>query len=217
LARAYVAQAEAWGERFTAALGERFVYPADELFLLAGAALPPVEYYGAFPQLENGIGMVRTFLDAWDGGRGRLPGRLRAPSRLGLVTGRLASRFLAPMAAELSGIGGLQVDLLVVDNDYFGRGIGVSGLLTGRDILARVRGGGPWDRILLPPNCINGEGLTLDDMTVAGLEQAVGAPVSVGSYDLAGTVLEALGQRRRRRSGAGRQLSELGCHVGRGR
>lgn len=214
LAGRYLAEAEAWGAAFKARLGERLVYAADELFLLTGHPPPVRSYYDAFPQIENGIGMVRSFLDTWEREHRRLPDSLSAPAHLALVTGNLAAPFLAPIAAQLNQIGGLRVELLVVANDFFGHGITVSGLLTGQDILRRIEGG-PWDAVFLPPNCINGEGLTLDDMTVPLLQEAAGVPVAVGQYDLAGALREFLEGARMKWEGSGRQLSELGYYAGR--
>jgi NifB/MoaA-like Fe-S oxidoreductase len=50
-----------WQKRFLGAVGRRVVYASDELYLLAGCALPPVDEYDDFPQHENGIGMARSF------------------------------------------------------------------------------------------------------------------------------------------------------------
>lgn len=213
-AESYLADADRWGERCARDLGERFVYPGDELFLMVGSLPPPADYYDAFPQIENGIGMVRTFLDRWELGRTDLPNDLDRPLHLALVTGRLASRFLTPMVDGID-TGGLRAEVVVVDNDFFGTGITVSGLLTGRDILRAVRGG-PWDLVVLPPNTVNGEGMTLDDMTVPRIEADAGLPVTVGEYDLAATLLRCIA-RESVAQGSGRQLSELGFYVGRNR
>ena len=212
IAEGYLAEAERWGERCARDLGERFVYPGDELFLMVGRPPPPAGYYDAFPQIENGIGMVRTFLDRWDRGRTTLPAGLDRPLHLAIVTGRLASCFLTSMVADLE-IGGLRADVVVVDNGFFGPGITVSGLLTGRDIIGALRGG-PWDLAVLPPNTVNGDGVTLDDLTVAGLEAASGIPVTVGDYDLAASLRRCADQESVAH-GRGRQLSELGFYVGR--
>lgn len=214
LATEYVRQAEEWGDRYRQDLGERLVYAADELFLLTGQLPPSRSYYDAFPQIENGIGMVRSFLDRWEDGRGRLPDRLEHPLRLGLVTGQLASFFMAPIVAQLNQIEGLAVELLAVTNHTFGHGITVSGLLSGRDILDRLAKGA-WDLVLLPPNCINGEGLTLDDFTLADLQQQAGVPITVGQYDLPATLNDLFAGQPLAVQGSGRQLSELGYFVGR--
>ena len=211
----YAAAAEAWGLQFKARFGERFVYPADEIFLLTGRPLPEASYYDAFPQLENGIGMVRSFLDTWNETSKRLPARTAKAMRIGLLTGRLAERILVPLVDRLNAIANVQIDLLPVDNDFFGHGITVSGLLTGCDMAARVRDGIQRDLVLLPPNCINGEGLTLDDMTVPQLAEEAGVPLAVGGYDLVESIERFWADQSVKVQGEGRQLTELGYYIGR--
>ena len=211
----YAAAAAAWGLQFKARFGERFVYAADEIFLLTGRPVPEASYYDAFPQLENGIGMVRSFIDTWAEASKRLPARTAEAMRIGLLTGRLAERILAPLVARLNAIENVQVDLLAVDNDFFGRGITVSGLLTGRDMAARVRDGIQRDLVLLPPNCVNSEGLTLDDMTVPQLSAEVGVPLAVGGYDLVESLERFWTGQGVKVQGEGRQLTELGYYIGR--
>ena len=215
LATEYLAAAELWGDHFRQRCGERLVYAADELFLLVGQIPPTVEYYDAFPQLENGIGMVRAFLENYASSLPKWNPNIKENSRIGLVTGRLAEPVLAPLVAELNEETQLELDLLPVDNDFFGHGITVSGLLTGRDIIARVRDGKERDLLLLPPNCINGDGLTIDDMTVIQLSEVVGRPFAVGSYDLVDTLARYCSGTGLSSEGAGRQLDELGYFVGR--
>lgn len=217
LAREYLGQAETWGREFQGSLGERFVYAADELFLLQGEEPPPARYYDAFPQIENGIGMVRTFLDRWAAGRSSLPDEAPRPLRLGLVTGHLAAGFLRPIAVDLNGIRGLTAEVIEVVNEVFGHGITVSGLLTGQDILKRLQEGPGWDLVLLPPNCVNGGGLTLDDFTVPGLAEASGATLAVGDYDLAVCIAGCLDGTWAAVTGTGRQLAELGYRLERSR
>ena len=215
LARTYLAAAGCWGDACVAELGERFVYPGDELFLLAHSPPPAAAYYDAFPQIENGIGMVRTFLDRWEQGRACLDSGPGRPLRIVLVTGQLAMTFLQPMVAGLGSVSDLTLEVVPVANDFFGHGITVSGLLTAQDIVPRLRSGS-WDLAVLPPNAINGDGLTLDDATVADIEAGAGVAVTVGDYDLASTLRSCFTEDPVR-LGRGRQLSELGFYVGRRR
>lgn len=215
-AQIYLDTTNRWGDVCLADLGERFVYAADELFLLTGKMPPAAGYYHDFPQIENGIGMVRTLIDGWHASQDQLAALSATKGRLAVVTGRLAARFIAPLIDSARDEFGLPVELVVVDNDFFGHGITVSGLLTGQDI-ARALKGGAWDVAVVPPNCINGDGLTLDDMTMADLAEASGLPVAVGDYDLIGTLSRCLTVTPEELSdkGKGRQLSELGFYVGR--
>ena len=216
LAAEYLDQCGFWGDAFLSELGERFVYPADELFLLVGRGIPPGEHYDTFPQIENGVGMVRRFLDSWKQHKGQRNGGPPRPLHLALVTGVLASAFIGPIADELNALPSLRADVVTVDNEFFGRGITVSGLLTGVDIATQLRGG-PWDVALLPPNCINGDGLTLDDLTVPQLEVECGVPITVSDYDLASSLSAYFSDPRAAVAGKGRQLSELGFTIGRGK
>ena len=160
--------------------------------------------------------MVRAFLDTWKSESAELPTEISEPKRIGLITGRLAEEVIKPLVARLNRIENLEVDLLAVDNDYFGHGITVSGLLTGRDIVARLRGEPQRDAIVLPPNCINGDGLTLDDMTVSQLIEEAGVPITVGSYDLMGSIEKVWSGLDIEIQGEGRQLTELGYYIGPG-
>ena len=125
------------------------------------------------------------------------------------------------LVGELNSVDGLAVDLIPVDNRFFGPGITVSGLLTGEDVLAALDGGA-WDLVCLPPNCVNGEGLTLDDMTVAEIGRRSGLRITVGRNELESTVRSFLVEDDAgttppplRQEGEGRQLSELGYFLGR--
>ena len=209
----YLVQAETWGDRCCEEIGERLVFAADELFLRCRGTVPEAGYYSDFPQIENGIGIVRDFLDTWEAGRASLPASILPQRRhIAIVTGQLARLFLEPLITQAEQIAGLRIELIALHNDYFGHGITVSGLLTGADIEARLKGGN-WDTVLLPPNCINGDGVTLDDLTIPELERRCGVPLAVGEYDLAASLKRCLAGGGAKLSGRGRQLSELGFTI----
>ncbi len=165
--------------------GERFVYGSDEMFLLAGRPIPAADYYHAYPQLENGVGMARSFLDSWSGESHLLSRHVARGARVGVVTGQLAASFLAPVVEQIGRLSALTAELIVVPNRYFGHGITVSGLLTGQDILETLAGRSDLDVAFLPPNCINTDGFTLDDWSVSALSAKLQLPLVVGTYHLA--------------------------------
>jgi len=87
------------------------------------------------------------------------------------------------VAAKLNQIENLHIDVAAVRNHFFGETVRVAGLITGRDILEQLERPGEYDRIILPPRCVNTDGLLLDDLSPADLQQALGVPVRVSNND----------------------------------
>jgi NifB/MoaA-like Fe-S oxidoreductase len=180
---ALVRSIEGWQDEFRAALGTRFVWAADELYLSAGIALPPAPAYEGFAVAEDGIGLVRRFEDAWARALGRRRARLPRPRRVTVVTGELFAPRMRALLDRLA-VPGLTVDLAPIRNEFFGRGIGVAGLLTGRDIqlqLGDAAGGGRGlgDEVLVPAVTLrDGAGVFLDDLTPPDLAASLGTPVT---------------------------------------
>jgi putative radical SAM enzyme (TIGR03279 family) len=167
----------AWQADCRARLGTRFVFAADELYLLAGLEPPAAREYEGFPLEEDGVGLVRRFTDGFARASRRLPARVAPARRVLVVTGEM---FGARLAALLGGVrvGGLEVSVRPVANDFFGGNIGVAGLLTGRDILAQLSRDAGGDLVLLPGVALkDGEGVFLDDLTPADLSADLGVAV----------------------------------------
>jgi len=187
---------EPWQEAFRAQHGITWVQAADELYLNAGVAIPPAEHYDGLPQYENGIGMVRVFLDEWDAAGERDTAREPEAARTTVVTGELFAPVLDGLvrAADLA-----HVRMLVVPNAFFGGNVNVAGLLTGADIAAAISADadGPDARYLVPDAVLSAEGLTLDDMTFADLAQAAGAAVRLVSSDATHLAEELFGRSNR--------------------
>ena len=177
--RDVIRRAEAWQRRFRRERGETFLYLGDEFYLMDGGpgAVPPSRHYDGFPQLEDGIGLTRVFLDDWAGLK-RRRGASR-PDLCGVRATLACATLIAPtmrrVVAEFNALTGAAIEVVAVPNRYFGPEIVVSGLLTGSDILAALRetpGEGP---ILLPRAMFSRlNGLTLDDMSIEQLEEALG-------------------------------------------
>lgn len=173
-------QVAGWQRQYRRGYGSRIVFAADEFYLRAGKAVPPAKEYEGFPQLENGVGLVRRFLDAWKRVEKRLPSRT-PPRRAVVVTGALARAVLGPVVARLNLVEGLQVTLLPVANRFFGTTVTVAGLLTGRDIRAALKkslkGLPRPDLVVVPAAALKDRYVFLDDTTCSDLAAAVGCPV----------------------------------------
>ncbi len=161
-------------------LGSAFIHLADEFYLTAGQEVPPAAAYEGFPQLENGVGLARLFLDEWSAVRDKLPEGV-PPRRVTVVTGRLGAQLLAPVAEHLNRIRGLHLDLAVVENDFFGRTVTVAGLLTGTDIRKQLRGKMLGDLVVVPQSALRNGHLFLDDTTLPELQNALRVPVVAAS------------------------------------
>lgn len=170
--------------RFKSEFGSYFIYLADEFYLTAGRPLPNAERYEDYYQYENGIGMMRYFMDQFLDQQRSFPKKLNTPCRMAIVTAELAQPFLEnTVLPALNSIAGLDVSLVVVRNQFFGTTVKVTGLLTGSDIFNQLIDHPPVDFILLPANCLNHEGYFLDDWTVALLSQRLNQPVHIAGID----------------------------------
>lgn len=154
--------------------GRTFVYLADEFYLLSGRPLPPAEYYDGFPQLDNGIGLARSFVEDFKQAAEEAGERVAAVSdagkghrRLAVVSGTSIEPLLKRLAASLERID-VEVVMVPVPNEHFGTTVNVSGLLTAHDMLAKLRGiDKEVDGIMLPESALRtGDNIFLDDMSL---------------------------------------------------
>ena len=178
-AKEVLACIHAWQERMYREYGIHFVHASDEWYVMADEDLPEADRYDGYLQLENGVGMLRLFLDEFDEAMEiveKEPDRYGSVSgELSVVTGRMAYPYIRGMADRITErFPQLTVHVYAVTNDFFGELITVSGLLTGRDIIAQLRGRRLGTRILLPQNVLrSGEDYFLDDVTVDEVERAL--------------------------------------------
>ena len=177
-----VEQVEAYQRQQRKKDGRTFIYLADEFYLLAGRELPPAEYYDGFPQLDNGIGLARNFMEEFaaavaeaDDSKAALAAHKqqdnrdnRAKLRLAVVSGTSISPLMAELAESISGAGE-QVTMVPVPNHHFGTTVNVSGLLTAKDMLAALQDvAGKVDGILIPESALRtGDNVFLDDVSLS--------------------------------------------------
>ncbi len=191
-ARSVLRQVRPWQRAFRSRWGVSLVYPADEYYLAAGAALPSAARYDGYPQFENGVGMARSLIEDWRRARRRASGGVRPRSGLGRVTlvcGTLVAPLLRGLALELAEVTGLQVEIVALENRFFGPRVNVSGLLVAEDMVAGLRGRSLGDLAVLPRYALDYAGERfLDDGRPEEVEAEVGAPIA-----FARTVDEVLG------------------------
>lgn len=196
-----LAQVGEWQKKFLDEFGTRLVYAADEFYIKAGAELPAYEEYEDFPQIENGVGMMKQFMyefdDFLDTNGSMLDSRWNGepPRTVSIATGRCAAGYIEGMARTLEKrFDGLHINVYAIENEFFGENVTVTGLLTGRDIAGQLKGR-PLGSELLISRCMlkSGEELFLDDCTVDGLSSALDKKVTIVDNDGAEFITRVLG------------------------
>ena len=201
LALATVRQVERFGEICARERGSRVFFCADELYIAAGLRLPPHGFYEDYPQLENGVGMMRLFMTEFVETL-----RINAECRMqnaefirnpdygihgevgfSIVTGTAASKYLTillNMFTKIYDADRIRGRVYAVRNEFFGDSVTVSGLVTGRDIIAQLKGRDLGSTLFLPQNMLrDGDDVFLDDVTLSGLSEALGVRVRAVRQD----------------------------------
>jgi putative radical SAM enzyme (TIGR03279 family) len=165
---------ESFQKRFKKRHGDSIVYCADEMYIQAGHPFPPLKEYGVLPQIENGIGMVPLFVS--QSKKVKVP---KQPAQEGLFltfTGTSFYPFLKKFTDRLSEKDVAGIDVVEVENNFFGPTVTVTGLLTGRDIIRSLHDiTGSYTALLVPDVALKEEeDVFLDDVSLRDIEEATG-------------------------------------------
>lgn len=188
--------------------GIHFVHASDEWYILAGRDVPEEERYDGYLQIENGVGMIRSMLVEFDDAlslasqfygldskegtiindalikrvRNSIRRKRLKEENVTIVTGRLAYPYICKMASRVEQIFKCKhINVIAIRNDFFGELITVSGLLTGRDIIAQCKEyGSLGDRLILPKCVVRADSeILLDDITITKLQEELGVKIDI--------------------------------------
>jgi len=162
---------------FKARFGTRLIFPSDEFYLRAGEPIPSAAAYEGYPQLEDGIGVSRIFLDELARLR-RRNGRAPKSGKYVLVTGALARPMLDEFAAWLSTHPGVDARVREVVNDFLGETVTVAGLMAGVDVIRALADVRQDEEVLIPSVALNDDCRFLDDISLDDVRSATGAKVT---------------------------------------
>ena len=178
--RNVIDQVGAIQKKLQAEIGTNFALLGDEIYLRAGRRIPGRSHYGDYPQIEDGVGMVRSFANEF----ANLVRRLERDEQIALsrkpgtiITGTLFAPVLTNMIDKLNTRFGTRLSVEPLENSYFGGDVSVAGLLTGQDLVhARERFSGEF--VLIPRQMLKSdEAIMLDGMKLAEVARALGQPV----------------------------------------
>jgi putative radical SAM enzyme (TIGR03279 family) len=187
-------------KKYRRKFGVSFVYPSDEFYIKAGRDFPPVREYDGYPQIDNGVGLVRDFLDEF--GKALKPStfslrkekvaKRNEAENLILVTGKSFEPILKEIAKEIEAkVKNLKLRVLPVKNNLFGDKVTVTGLLSGNDIIATLKGKKADAAIIPSVTMRDGAGVFLDDLTPKDVERETGLKIIMTEPTARG-LLEAL-------------------------
>lgn len=159
-------------EMFREERGNSFVYLADEFYIKAQRDFPIAEYYDGFPQIENGIGLSRLFIQEYEELKDRLPNAIKIPRKYYFVSGLSAATFIKNIVSDLNEIENLEIELLRVKNNFFGERVNVTGLLTGSDLIEGLKELPEGAEVVIPQIMLrNGEKVFLDNLEIKDIEK----------------------------------------------
>lgn len=158
--------------------GQNFIQLADEFYFRAGLEVEPYEFYGSFPQIENGVGTTAKFLKEID--ENLTNSKLK--KKILLISGTSAGDFIKKQAEKVQkAVKGLEVKVIPVKNEFFGETVNCTGLLTGQDILkAIITEGEGYDIAVMPCHVLKEKSdVFLDGMTVKELSKKTGKKIRI--------------------------------------
>lgn len=173
-AKEVIAQVDKWQKIFKDKFGINYVYAADEFYMMSDTPIPEEDYYDGYPQIENGVGMTRSYLNEFYDYLDSYEGDERARS-VSVVTGELFYKCSLEMADAINKkYPNIDIKVYKIINDFFGHTITVTGLLVGKDIIDQLKGKDLGDELLLPANTLKwGEDIFLDDVSLDELKDVL--------------------------------------------
>ena len=193
-----IEQIEAWQKKFWEKFGSRIVYIADEFYIMAGNSIPDYEDYEDFPQIENGVGLIAQFKQEFMEYIGKLDYcSLKQKNKIKLQGAKYSQEFKLRIISIATGVSSylhikemaqklqqkyknLNINIYKIENNFFGKNVTVTGLLTGQDILEQLKGKELGDELLLSRSMLrSGEEVLLDDYTISDIEKKLDVKVSI--------------------------------------
>ena len=177
-ARALVHDLELIESYYLETLGTRFLYPADELYSVAGLPVPSSECYEGYPQIENGIGMMRLLADECAEAYPRIKAEAEKRGFSGhrhllIPTGVSAFSWIRDLAAAYAPEG-TDIEVFPVENHFFGSSVTVTGLIVGADLIRALQGRKA-DEVLISCSMLReGGDVFLDEWTVGSVSAETG-------------------------------------------
>lgn len=197
---------EKYQQNFYDDFGLHFIHASDEFYITAEREFPAEERYDGYIQLENGVGMMRLFMNEF---QEALDSIIKSDEYTGLkttvcrnitmATGKLAYKTILSFTEEIMRFfPDVKINVACIRNDFFGETITVAGLITGQDLIKQLKelkdtGTNLGDSLLIPSSMLRmGERVFLDDVTADEIEKELDikvVPIESGGQEFLYSVL----------------------------
>jgi putative radical SAM enzyme (TIGR03279 family) len=173
-----------WQNIFLTHYQTRFIFAGDEWYIKANLPIPEEEAYEGYPQIENGVGMLRSFKDEFYPYLKELSGDKRE-KEISIATAVLASPYISRMSTDImEKYPNIKIHIYTIENDFFGKNITVAGLITGGDLINQLKDKNLGKVLLLPDVLLrDGEDILLDDLTLEDIERTLQTRISIVQSD----------------------------------
>lgn len=162
--------------------GKSFIYVGDELYLLANKPIPSTEIYDGFPQLENGIGLTRLFINEWKNTILTENHSSKKYSKAVIPIGESIYKVLKPLLDEFNNTYNTNHKFLPIKNVFFGPTVNITGLITAIDIKNTLKMSNlNYDVLILPQVALNSDNIFLDGTTYDEFAASFNIPVKIAT------------------------------------
>lgn len=170
---------------FLNSLGTRFIFPSDEFFAVSKRDLPSINQYEGFPQLENGVGLMKSFEYEIEEELEKRDMNKITNKNVIIATGTLAYDFMLGISQKvMNKYKGLNLRVVPIENNFFGNTITVSGLVTASDLIAQLEDINA-DALIIPQSMLRGEGdnVFLDNLTLEEVSQRLNTKILISPVE----------------------------------
>ncbi len=185
---------EKMGDECVKKRGRRIFFPGDEFYLLAEREIPSPEFYEDFSALEDGIGMIAYLTDDVGWKLEELDADESLCHKVTIACGEGVFPYMKRIMSMINEkFPNISINTRAINNNFFGGGVNVSGLVTGGDLIDQLRDDDLGDRLIITSSMLRFENdLFLDDVSTDDVERELGVtlvPVNNNGNDLVEAVI----------------------------
>ncbi|RKX66985.1 DUF512 domain-containing protein [candidate division TA06 bacterium] len=190
-ARDLISMVNNYQNYFKKKYGKRKIYASDELFIIAGERIPVNAYYEDYPQYDNGVGLIRAYMEEIK--RIKMWKNRNAGKKLLLITGFAFKEYLNDYAITLKEKFNCETDILPIKNNYFGSSVNVASLISFKDIIRGIKSiKNTFDLIVLPPKITNVKEEFIDNHQFCELKNMLKCDIIIGDESFKITTLRII-------------------------